>query len=397
MTVPGKRVHIDVDKKLIDKLMLKYGFSYDAFILFIRPQKVPLELIRQVFDGVADKACLRIYRECTIEEYVEKSFSGYMRRFVRMPRKLIYDHYERVYGDIYTNAHKAVIGDRPNIPVEEEKVLVEIKGGHVDFDSLSAPGYISIQKIPIKENMVLIRIICNSMLHKYWWTGFLDINFHVGVILTKLLHCEGFYGRATSMSLRSELLARAAYGKVKEMVSEKKVLENELEQNGLTINTVLDICDTKVGIKCAEFELRNIAKAFRDLFESLGIGYLYPEMVKAIETKVIPVVKEKDAFPSFRSTITFCRDFLLDKLKDDKSIADLILEGGEKVEDTLLEVAGSIAKCLLAYVRYYTYLEQTSDAEIGYYVLEPTRGRNAFIEHYERMTGKTTLSEAVTA
>jgi hypothetical protein len=362
-----KKGYIDIDKAIAEKFINKYGFAFDMFLLFKNWKKIEMKDIQKAFAGIIARGGLKVDRECSVDEFVEKSYSVYMRRFARMPRKMLYNHYKNVYGDIVNNAHKAFLTDRPhNI---DDDLLVEIKGGHIDADSLSAPGYVALMKTRIADNITAIKVIYNSQLHRIFWSEMVNINMMVGGVLTSIYETEGLYGRSTSLSVRSETIARVAKGQVKETLQERSALQNDLVNYGLDINKVLDICDAEVSALNVPTELRMIYETMETQCKETGTIDALGSLIKRIESHVIPATQESKKLPSLAETFTFAREFIMDtsatkfgSLRDGST--------DKKYIDSELDSASAgLAQSILAYTRYATLMSEEPQCEMKYLVL----------------------------
>lgn len=363
--IRGADGYIDIDKAIADKFISKYGFAFDMFLIFKNWKKIDMNILQRAFAGIIARGGLRIMREVDVEEFVEKSYSVYMRRFARLPRKMLYTHYKNVYGEIANNAHKAFLTDRPhNI---DDDLLIEIKGGHVDVDSLSAPGYISIMKTRIAEDITAIKIIYNSQLHKLFWEEMVNINMMVGGVLTSHYETEGLYGRSTSLSIRSETIARVAKGQVKEMVSDRGVLQNDLASYGLDINKVLDICDSEVSALNVPTELRMIYETMEVQCKETQTIDSLPSLIKRIEGHIIPKTQEAGKLPSLAETFNFAKQFI--QATSTGKFGTMKMKERGPGEGELEPACAALAQSILAYVRYATLLNVEPNCEMRYLLL----------------------------
>lgn len=360
--------YIDIDKAIADKFINKYGFAFDMFLIFKDWTKVDMEIVKRAFGGIVARGGLKIERECDVDEFVEKSFSVYMRRFARMPRSMLYDHYKNVYGDIAANSHKAFLTDKPHA-VEATDVMVEIKGGHIDADALSAPGYVSIMKTRIADGITAIKIIYNSQLHRIFWSEMVNINLMVGGVLTSYYETEGLYGRSTSLSIRSETIARVAKGQVKEMVSDRAVLQNDLQSYNLDINKILDICDAEVSALNVPTELRMIYDTMAQQCKETETTESLPALIKRIETHVIPKTTSAGKLPNLAEVFKFANDFIRNTSKG--KFGTVKDKGNQEIEGELESASAALAQSILAYVRYATLINVDSKCEMKYLVLAP--------------------------
>ncbi len=358
---------VDIDKLLAEKFISKYGFAFDMFLIFRPYEKVLMSDIRRAFGGIISKGGFKIDRVCTVEEFIKNSYSVYMRRFARVPRSMLYTHYKSVYGDVVDKAHKAFLTDRP-VNIEDE-VMVEIKGGSIDADSLSAPGYVSIIKVKITDEITAIKIVYNSQLHRVFWSDMININLYVGTVLTSLYNTEGIYGRSTSLSIRSETLFKVAKGQLKETLAEKGVLQKDLENYGLSINNILDLCDAEISALNAPLEMTMIHDVMKSQCKETETLDSLPDLVKRIEGHVIPSAVESGQLPSFNETFKFAKGFIKDRSKG--KFGEVELKGS--VESELDSYSASLAQSILAYVRYSTLLNVTPNCEMDYLLL----GRDA--------------------
>lgn len=365
----SKKEVIDIDKAIAEKFMTKYGFAYDMFLIFENWKEIPMSTIIKAFNGIIARGGLKVERECDVEEFIEKSYSVYIRRFARMPRRTLYEHYKSVYGDTVKLSHKAFMTDKPN--AIDEEVLVEIKGGHIDADSLSAPGYLSILKVRITDQITGIKVIYNSQLHKLFWEDMININMMLGGVLTSIYETEGIYGRSTSLSIRSETLVRIAKGQIKETIQERGVLQNDLKNYGLDINKILDICDSEVSALNVPTELRMIYDTIETQCKETGTSKSLVKLIKRIEDYVIPMVREKGSLPTLAETFTFARGFLLSESRE--KFANLVSRPDDKekkmLENELDSLSAGLAQSILAYVRYSTLLTVEPQCEMKYLVL----------------------------
>lgn len=368
--------YVDIDKAIADKFISKYGFAYDMFLIFKEWEKIDMEIVKRAFSGIISRGGLKVERECDVDEFVEKSYSVYMRRFARMPRSMLFNHYKNVYGDIAATSHKAFLTDRPhNI---DDDLMVEIKGGHIDADSLSAPGYVAIMKTRIAdrirlpdgnftEGITAIKVIYNSQLHRIFWEDMVNINMMLGGILTSYYETEGLYGRSTSLSIRSETLARVAKGQIKEMVSDRAVLQTDLQNYGLDINKVLDICDSEVSALNVPIELRMIYETMEQLCKDTETSESLPMLVKRIETHVIPKVVSAGKLPNLAEVMTFAMEFIKDTSKG--KFGTLKDKGETRIDGELEPAAAALGQAILAYVRYATLLNVEPKCQMKYLVL----------------------------
>jgi hypothetical protein len=355
---------VDIDKLLAEKFISKYGFSFDMFLIFRPYEKVSMSDIRRTFGGIITKGGFKIERQCDIEEFVKNSYSVYMRRFARVPRSMLYSHYRSVYGDIVDKSHKAFLTDRP-VDIQDE-VMVEVKGGSVDADALSAPGYVSLMKIKINKDITAIKVVYNSTLHKVFWQDMVNINLYVGTVLTSVYNTEGIYGRSTSLSIRSETLFKVAKGQLKETLAEKGVLQKDLEGYGLTINGVLDICDSEVSALNAPLEMTTIHDVIKTQCKETQTLDSLPALINRIESYVIPAAKEAGELPKFAEVFKFAKAFIKDTSKRD--LGDISNKDSVK-ESEADNYAASLAQSILAYVRYSTLLNVVPNCEMDYLVL----------------------------
>jgi len=355
---------LDIDKVLAEKFISKYGFSFDMFLLFRPYDKVKMSDVRKAFGGIITKGNFKIERQCEVDEFVKNSYSVYMRRFARVPRSMLYSHYKSVYGDVVDEAHKAFLTDRP-INIEDE-VMVEVKGGAVDVDSLSAPGYVSLMKVKIKDDITAIKIIYNSQLHRVFWPDMVNINLYVGTVLTSLYDTEGIYGRSTSLSIKSETLFKVAKGQLKETIAEKGVLQNDLKNYGLDINTVLDICDSEVSALNAPLEMGMIHDVLKTQCKETETLDSLPDLIRNLEGSIIPSVKETGHLPTYAEAFKYAKGFI-----KDRSIGKLgeIAPKDSAVENEIDTYSASIAQSILAYIRYSTLLNIVPNCEMEYLVL----------------------------
>jgi hypothetical protein len=355
---------LDIDKVLAEKFINKYGFAFDMFLLFRPYDKVKMSDIRKAFGGIVASGNFKIERQCDVEEFVKNSYSVYMRRFARVPRSMLYTHYKSVYGSMVDEAHKAFLTDRP-INIEDE-VMVEVKGGVVDVDSLSAPGYVSIMKVKVKEDITAIKVIYNSQLHRVFWPDMVNINLYVGTVLTSVYDTEGIYGRSTSLSIRSETLFKVAKGQLKETIAEKGVLQNDLRNYGLDINTVLDICDSEVSALNAPLEMATIHDVLTTQCKETETIDSLPDLIRNLENVIIPSVKENGSLPTYAEAFKYSKSFIKDR---SKGKLGEISPKDSAVESEIDAYAASLAQSVLAYIRYSTLLNIVPNCEMEYLVL----------------------------
>lgn len=352
------------DVKIAERILGIVGYALDMCFVFKPYDKVDLNDVLLAFRSITQKAGIGISRKCDVEEYVSNAYSGYMRRFARIPRKLIVEQYGDQLGDNVQNAHKALIADKPSHIIEDDRVMVELKGGHVDYDSLSDPRYIMIQKVALTPKITAVKVIVNSMLQKYIWKEFANINAMVGILLSSHYKCEILYGRVTAVSSNNETAGMITRGKLHELVTEKGVLQEELGRYNLDINGVLDTIDSSVGALHAGREIRAATGAIRGICQDVGAMDSYASLINYIEKRTIPQVRDKKKLPDLAKLTSFSKQFIE---KESKIIETL---DGRQVNGA----ADALGSAISAYLTYWSLLNVDPQAEDLFAVMKMLDG-----------------------
>jgi len=354
------RKQMSVDEQLINKMLDKYGYSFDMAIVMKDYSKLDTNKLEAILRGTLKRGNLAIARECDVEEFISKSYSVYMRRMGRMKRKLLIEHYGDMYEDTLKTAHKALIADRPNI-VEDDRVLVELKGGRVDHDALCDPRYISLQKVKIIDGITSVKVSCNSKLHKFIWSHMININLLICGSISKVYDCEAIFGRATSLSVRDETIARFSRGKEKQVVSGKGLLDDELYAMGLTVNGVLDAVDINLGALYCTREIEVTIDAIQTMCANIGAKDSWRSLIKYLDTNTIPQIRNHTTLPRFTTLYNFSKKFIT-------------AEKQEKIDkDQIESMAATLAAVISKYLMYISFLKTEPQAEMKFYVLNRLR------------------------
>ena len=351
---------VNVDEQLANKLLSKYGYSFDMAIVMTNHSKVTKQLVETALRSVLSKGNIIIRKECDVEEFIVKSYSVYLRRMGRVKRELLVESYGDLYADTLETSHKALISDKPNILDNDKEIVFELKGGSVDHDSLSDPRYLSIHIVPISDSLTSVKVSYNSRLNKRVWNKMIDINLMMASAISFLLEVDVIFGRATSLSIRNEIVARFSRGKERGVVSGKGVLNDELASSGLSINSVLDMVDIKIGILFCTRELTTTQDALTELCKSIGSPKSYNKLISYLSTEIIPAVTDQSKLPLFSTLYSFSREFIRAE-KDDSVKMDK-----QEIDSS----AGTLAAVISKYLMYVTFLRIDPTAEMFFYVID---------------------------
>lgn len=366
-----------LDRRTGEKALEKYGFSLDVALCRANYEKIKMEDIVNSVRGILSYGGLGIERKCDVEEYIGKSYSGYLRRFGRAKRSLIIASYGEEYADTLTTAHKAIFADKPNV-IEEDEVLIELKGGYMDADQHSDPRYIMIQKIGLDEKHTAVRVVYNSIIPKKIWGEMRDINLLLSSIISKMYGIDVVYGRVTSLSLMGEATAMFSNGKTKEIVGSKGAFQEELNLIGLDINDILDTMDIQIGALHASRELRSITDALEGVCQRAGAGESFTKLINYLEREVIPEVRESKELPKHSEVHEFSKKFIRAESKNDKLTVEALDKDDRKfMENSLDSLAESLSQTIIAYLTYHNLLYVTPEAEDAFLVLKPLRNMSS--------------------
>jgi len=355
-------------EQVISKYLLtKYGYALDMFLLFKPFDNIDMQTVINAFNGIILKGGLTIYKETTFDDYIQNSYSGYIRRFIRTPRSTIYNHYKEELGDKYKLAHRALIADRP-IFVDNESDFIEVEGGTIDNDSLSAPGYLTINKVKIENNLTAIKINYNSELHRKVWSDMLNINMILGAYLTKVYNTDGIYGRTTSLLSSMEHYSRFTSGKLKKSDTGKGVLKDALLLENISINKLMDAYDMQMGTHYADHEIYVINKAIDHLLGTMGVLNTKVDLISDIEK----VVAKKSIQNGHLPSLTAVKKYVSGYIEDVLQLSNLTLEELKNIPD-IEDYVVQLTRLVLGYVRYYTYLFLQSDVDVKYFIVVPAK------------------------
>lgn len=357
----------DVDSQLIDKLARKYGYSLDIAIVFKPFEQIEMSELINLFASVVRHGEISVARECDVEEFVTNSYSSYLRRYGRIERKLIIEMYGDMYADTLTTAHKAIIADTPSKMVSDKEVLIELQGGHNDYDQYSDPHYVMIQKVKLGPKHTAIKVAGNSQVHKYVWADFINNNMFMAAVASKYWNCEAIFCRATSISARSEQLAIFYQGKMRgEVVAAKGVVAEELGAFGYKINEIMDTIDISIATLHAGREIRVAADALENLCAKAGCRESFRGMVRYLETVTMPKAREEKTLPKLATIQEFCMEFIAKE-----STLDL----KEFPVDHRVDISTKMAAVISSYLTTSSLLTVNPTAENAFLVMnlpEPT-------------------------
>jgi len=363
----NNKANKNLDTKLGEKLIGKHGFSLDTGLVFLPFDKIHMKDLIRALRGIIAHGGLGIQRECDIEEYIEKSYSGYLRRFGRAKRKLIIEQYGELYADTLGESHKALLTDKPSVTMEDDEVLVELKGGYMDYDQYSDPRFVMIQKVGISPNHTIVRIIYNSRLPKEVWSEFYNINLLMSSVISHMYECDVIYGRATCLSLMGEASALISRGKCRDIVETKGIFQEELAVVGTTINELLNQLDIEIATLYAARELRAISDSIEGICERAGAKDSFYELIKYLERETLPEVKKKGTIPRLTVLKTFSEEFILKETSISKE--DLHANGNQVLDSLTYSLTHSVA----SYLTYSVFLTRDPNAESSFLVLKPLR------------------------
>jgi len=351
---------VNVDEQLANKLLTKYGYSFDMAIVMANYKKVTKQIIETALRSVLSKGNVVLKKECDVEEFIKKSYSVYLRRMGRVRRDLLVESYGELYADTLETSHKALISDKPNIIDNDKEIVFELKGGSIDHDSLSDPRYVSIHIVPISNDLTSIRVSYNSRLNKNIWSKMIDINLMLASAISFLLDCDAIFGRATSLSIRNEIVARFSRGKERGVISGKGVLNDELSSSGLSINSVLDSVDVKIGILFCTRELATTQDAIMEICKNIGSPKSYNSLIAYLTNDIIPSVTDQTKLPLFSTLYGFSREFINAEKNDN----------GRFDKQEIDSMAGTLAAVVSKYLMYVTFLKIDPSAKMYFYVLD---------------------------
>lgn len=363
---------IDVERIMASKLSDKYGYVYDMSLLFVPFRKVRMGQLREAFNSIVRYGNFTIDREITVEEYLEKAYSVYMRRFTRMPSSLVVSHYSDTVGEEVLNSHLSLFADSPDIVGDGRGVvrLVELGGGHVDVDSLSAPGFFSIEKVEIDKNLTAIRVIYNSVIHRAFWADMVDINLFMGVVMSKVLACDALYGRSTCISVQDEVAAIITRGEVKDVISERAALREMMRSYNLDVNKILDKFDYEISTATSVTEFSNVQRVLNQALEMYKCDKHKIKLVRKLENEVLPYCRKIGRLPKLSEVYKLAKGFIDSSTEfTDEELGERTTKEGEVISPKN-EMYRALTHIILSYITYLARLNVDARADVMYGVMK---------------------------
>ena len=354
------------DEELYKTRDNKYGFFFDMFIIEYPYDKCNMKEIKQVVNGLIHNGGLSIKRDCDVEEFIKNSYSTYQRRFARMPRSLVVQHYGGLYEETMKTAHHAIIADKPQAIINEDEVLLELQGGVIDHDVLSNPWYVSIQKVKLDDTYTAIKMSYNSYLRKAW-ENLMDINLMISTILSHIYNTSSLYGRVTSLSIMGETVIHSSGGKITNTNPGKGSLQEELEMIGYGVNEILDKVDITIGALHAGRELRVAHSAIKEITTKAKCKNSLNDLITRIEKTIVPKVREKDKMPEYIDLFNFSKGFLKSE-SEEIGTKDIEDDSGTSELDT---IAMALAPAISSYIMYSNLIDKDVAAEMLFFELQP--------------------------
>lgn len=367
----SREVQSESEKKY-EKILGKFGYQFDMALIMKPYEKVDMVTVERVFRGIIQRGNLKVRRVLDVEEFVKAARPVFQKRFGRAKKKIIIDHFGDLYAQTLKNAHRAFLVDRPN--VNEDHVDVELTAELSEADALSNPFCVMIQKVKVTDKITAVKVVYNSMLHRFFWADMIDINLAMSGILSQVFKCECVYGRTTSLSIRAETCAHFSNGHSKEIISEKSALEETLRDGyDLSVNRVLDTVDIEIATLHAFRELKLIQDSIGAICEATGTKHAQGDLMRFLEEKVLPAAREEQTMPSLRMLARLSKDFIRDKSTKAQDIAEFVdgkSSRGESALGDLNSIAVSLAKALSGFIMYMNLLNRNAYAEITFLQLE---------------------------
>lgn len=351
------------------KILGKFGYQFDMALLMKSYEKVDMNTIERVFRGIIQRGNLQVIRNMDVEQFTTAARTVYQKRFGRAKKKVIIDHFGDLYANTLRNAHRAFLVDRPDI--NEDHVEVELSADLSEAETLTSPFCLMIQKVRVTDKITAVKVVYNSMLHRYIWPDMIDINLFMAGVLSQVFRCECLYGRTTSLSIRAEMCAHISNGHSKEIISEKSALEDTLKEYNLSVNTVLDTVDIEIATLHAFRELKLVQDSIGMICKATGTEDGKIELIRFLEDKIIPAAREENSMPSLRMLARLARDFIKDKSNKLKDIENFVDGGGKKdlkgsQSEELNSISVSLAQCLSGYIMYRNLVNREPMAEVSF-------------------------------
>ena len=357
------------DKELYQAHSSKYGYFFDMFIIEYPYEKCNMKDIKQVLNGLIQTGNIEIKRECDVEEFITNSYSTYQRRFARMPKSLVVQHYGELYKNTMERAHHAIIADRPQALLETDEVLMELKGGNIDHDALANMWYVSLQKVKLNNTHTAIKMSYNSYLRNRVWPQLMDINLMISTVLSKVYNTSSSYGRVTSLSIMGEMVVHSSGGKISNVNPGKGILQEEMEMIGYTVNSVLDTVDITIGALHAGRELRIAYEAIHSIATQAKCDHSTDKLIHRIEHEIMPQIRSVDKLPEYVDLFNFSKGFIQ---SESTQIGKNDIEPA-KGSSELYTMAMSLAPAISSYIMYSNLLDKDVAAEMMFLELQPTK------------------------
>lgn len=274
----------------MSKALTSNGYFLDLFFL-----EKPLEAIENskflscIQSGLFHIG-LRIDNITTKKDFMARTRSVPVNRYVRIPRGFLGNYDDRVFK----RSSLEVITYDPRKEMKEGGVKLDT---NVQFDNafFHDSRYLSahLVKYPIRmadgsiKNYTVIKISYNYKL-KNAFPSIVDINAFVGMYMTNIYNCEGIYTRAGSFARSEDIALSYFQGQEKSKLEGIDTCINYVHQTskveetyGINCRQIMDAIDTYMSILYAPDDLMEVESMRRKHFERYGLNR--PEIYTKID------------------------------------------------------------------------------------------------------------------
>jgi len=255
----------------IIKKYAKYGYLLDLFFI-----KKPIYLIKDedfflCFNSALQHVNLTIDTIVHKTEFMEKTQSIPVNRYVRLPKRFLEKYDERVNKK---NTLDIITYD-PTVENKNTGIKVEDKV-HFESPFFHSPRYISAYMIPYEE-YTIIKVGYNWKLANIV-PNIVDLCAFTGIALTKIYTAEGVYTRAGSFARSEEVCIYYYHGEKKTQydgndtcIGHLKKVSTVEENYGLNCEIIMDYIDEQLSILYASDDFLDIEKKRKTYFSNFNL------------------------------------------------------------------------------------------------------------------------------